>query len=527
MALASLADLPDELLVDIFEHPTVPTEALYFLALLCRRLHLVALTIYFSRNGVDLGRNSATISLGTDQWDTLSALQICLFVSSMEDLSCVFPHPGCTTILPVVTQMKRLQTFVSRLSPVATVTLNLDPTGHGRSRCLSTGTDKDLKEWAGQYGALLTCIVQKGCRSLTVINGGHVFFLHLTSLHLNSATLLVPPGLDWTLSALRNCPVTSLTICMSRIGGYTRLWRRVLPLMASAAPNLTAVALLEVARHSEAAALAFVAWLPHLTDLHLDFIVADHLLSRAGVNPELLRAIQSIILASRAGLSPYITLSVASTALAHVLMHVTPSTNACFRAAQSVHIDGPPHDGDHVREWIGSFLALFPSASRVSVVEGAIPAAEVARLVQGTPGTGSLEILADATFAKERKTMTNNPTPMNPARLVCAFYRPDHLSSHEFQAKFADRLVSLPTTQKNVMKYFTQSYGWHPNNTLNTELRKLGTLAPEPIIVAIVEAENEDRMIEVSQCLSSEPALTIASSGWRTEKSNPMSEVQV
>jgi hypothetical protein len=76
-----------------------------------------------------------------------------------------------TTVFPIIAQMRRLETFVARLYSVATVTLNLEPTGHG---CLSTGTDEYLAGWAGQYGALLSCIIQAGCRSLTDINGAHL-----------------------------------------------------------------------------------------------------------------------------------------------------------------------------------------------------------------------------------------------------------------------------------------------------------------------------------------------------------------
>jgi hypothetical protein len=114
---------------------------------------------------------------------------------------------------------------------------------------------------------------------------------------------------------------------MSRVEGYTRLWRKVLPLVASAATNLTTVS-------SEPAAFAFLARLPHLTDLHLDFMyplcdtsggscplpslisiraspsVVDHLLSRVGVGSasESLRAIQSITLIWRPSLDTLLVL---------------------------------------------------------------------------------------------------------------------------------------------------------------------------------------------------------------------------
>ncbi|KAF7345138.1 hypothetical protein MSAN_01889900 [Mycena sanguinolenta] len=296
MLPASITDLPTELLVEIFEHPTFPSEALYSSALLCRRLHFIALPIYFSRNGVDLDTKSAVLTLRSDGRDPLSALQICLFLPSMRQIS---------------------------------FTLNFDPGVYHHARCLSTGSDRVLKDWARQYGDLLTCIVKAGCTSLTVIKGSQLTeayrigeiqlrdrylpsairrllplyhsrvagfkrrsaqgtkdirlsalpsprVSHLTSLHILSATLVVPPGLDWTLSVLRYCPITTLTICMSRISGDKRVWRKVLPLMRAAAPNLTTVSLLEVYHWDQEAAISFVAQLPRLIDLTLDFGSPPH-----------------------------------------------------------------------------------------------------------------------------------------------------------------------------------------------------------------------------------------------------------
>ncbi|KAF7345140.1 hypothetical protein MSAN_01890100 [Mycena sanguinolenta] len=324
MPHASLTDLPTELLVNIFEQPTLSSETLYSSALLCRRLHLIALPIYFSRNGVDLENKSAIIELHPVRLDPLSALQICLFISSMKHISCVFPHPSCAASLDaLLMQLRRLRAFISRLSAVETVILNLDSI-HSHSWCQSIGNDKVLKKWARHYGGLLSCIVNAGCTSLTVINGAQLTetyragphwsklylplairrllfplhdsrpngfkrrrsqgtknirlsaslspcFSHLTSLHLLSTTLIVPPGLDWTLSVLHHCPITTLSIHMFRIKGDTRMRRTVLPLMAAAAPNLTTVSLIEVHHWDQEAAISFVAQLPHITDLTLDF----------------------------------------------------------------------------------------------------------------------------------------------------------------------------------------------------------------------------------------------------------------
>ncbi|KAF8160274.1 hypothetical protein K438DRAFT_2025864 [Mycena galopus ATCC 62051] len=96
----------------------------------------------------------------------------------MNQVSCVFPHPSCTSIAPFVMQMKRLRTFISRLSSVEAVTLDFDISAHAMSRCLSAGTDSVLNEWASQDGALLNCIVQRECSSLTIMNGGQLTAAH-------------------------------------------------------------------------------------------------------------------------------------------------------------------------------------------------------------------------------------------------------------------------------------------------------------------------------------------------------------
>ncbi|KAJ6580729.1 hypothetical protein B0H19DRAFT_1328838 [Mycena capillaripes] len=324
MPPARITDLPTEILVDIFEHPTFPTESLYFLALLCRRLNFIALPIYFSRNEIDLDSDYAVVSLHADQLDVLSALHICLSISSMERIEFIFPHPSCISIFPFLKQMKRVETFISRLSSVKEVSLTLDRTSKGR--CLALGTDEVLHAWATQLRDLLSCIVERGCISLTVINGTHLTEAYqlnslgapqkylskvlqrlllpqdtgtlgfrrnprqgtddallsiplfadsrLKSLRIDSATLILPPGLHWTLTVLRHSPITSLSMSMSL--AEPRVWTTVLPLIASSAPNLTAVSLTELASPSrykgapdESLAFAFLASLPRLTDIEL------------------------------------------------------------------------------------------------------------------------------------------------------------------------------------------------------------------------------------------------------------------
>ncbi|KAF8142507.1 hypothetical protein K438DRAFT_1784702 [Mycena galopus ATCC 62051] len=71
-------------------------------------------------------------------------------------------------------------------------------------------------------------------------------------------TLLVPPGLDWTLTALRRCPITSMAIQMP----------------SSSYPALTLTRV-----WAERDALGFISQLPQLSDLefvHSEAVAADH-----------------------------------------------------------------------------------------------------------------------------------------------------------------------------------------------------------------------------------------------------------
>jgi hypothetical protein len=97
-----ILDLPTEILVEILDSPTFPSETLYALALLCRRLHFLVLPMYFSRHGTISTPNSIVISMRTDRRDLLSALQTALFIPQIDTLTCIFPHPCCTGIFKLL-----------------------------------------------------------------------------------------------------------------------------------------------------------------------------------------------------------------------------------------------------------------------------------------------------------------------------------------------------------------------------------------------------------------------------------------
>ncbi|KAJ7511351.1 hypothetical protein B0H11DRAFT_2269087 [Mycena galericulata] len=311
MGQVGLLDLPTELLVNIFENPTFPTATLYALAFLCRRLHFIALPIYIARSGMDYTTNSVVITMATDCWDLLGALQKSLIFPEIENITCIFPHPSCTSIFPILFHLRRLQSFVSRLHSLKQVTLELDTAWNV---CLSrVKNNVGLRAWAAQLEALLNIIVARGCTSLTMIYGAHFTqsvaldstenprgpvsglraridrLLHrgeirtveigvginlpsalarssrLSSLNIQSAILIRPPGLQWTLAALQKCNITSLTLCHNVADADT--WGTVLPLLASAAPGLTSVVLLDAQYVHDADLLTFLSRLPFLTHL--------------------------------------------------------------------------------------------------------------------------------------------------------------------------------------------------------------------------------------------------------------------
>ncbi|KAJ6469492.1 hypothetical protein C8R45DRAFT_1017254 [Mycena sanguinolenta] len=322
MPLANISDLPTEILEKILED--VPSETLCSLALLSRRLNYIALSLYFSRNNMDL--KNTTITLVPNGHDPLSALQRCLWISSMQRMEIIFPHPSCSIVFPFLKQMKRVENFFSRITSVKEVVLQFDNTGS--IRCLAPGSDQALRAWATRLRGLLTCIVEKGCTTLTVHKGTYLIeayqlhppkfpakclprlfrkvllpqdakalgfrrnprqgtadvssamprfpahVLQLNSLNIETATLVMPPGLYWTLTALRQCPITSLSIRMTLV--EPQIWSVVLPLMAAACPNLTSLRLTDLDSPSssyyaptEILALAFLARFPRLVDLEL------------------------------------------------------------------------------------------------------------------------------------------------------------------------------------------------------------------------------------------------------------------
>ncbi|KAJ7624206.1 hypothetical protein DFH06DRAFT_1481566 [Mycena polygramma] len=318
----SILDLPTELLLAIFTETDLPSQDVYSLALVCRRLHFTALPVYFSRHGLRSGTRSIQITIRTDRRDLLAALRIALFDTPLDHISFVFTHPDpystTASVTPLLEQFRRVEGFLSDFTAIQLVSLDL---ARHHVSYPSVGSDELLRTWAKGFGDLLNCIAQTRCTALTVLHGDHfvayelfqvkpaswmsrliswvypasaqqppefqrvsqqgVVYVaivlphhlsrasHLTCIHIHSATLILPPGLSWTLGVLRNCPISKLTF--SKISVRQSVWEIVLPLIASAAPGLTSVRFFNLYHFPEPGVMAFLALLPRLVDLDISF----------------------------------------------------------------------------------------------------------------------------------------------------------------------------------------------------------------------------------------------------------------
>ncbi|KAF7291502.1 hypothetical protein MKEN_01484700 [Mycena kentingensis (nom. inval.)] len=311
----TLLSLPNELLVAIFQSPIFPSDALCKLATLSRRLHGLALPIYFSRSGLPEPSKSVSVRLRSDGADMLAALDMALFLTEIGDITAVFPHPSCQSVLPLLPHVDRLSKFVSKFPSVKRATLELDAY---TSLCNTTGDDSALRAWSTAFGRLLNALVERRCTELTVRYGGYLtrtFTLStttsakqamwamqrtfgyvpslsgkdwefrrvasqgrestfvsaaprsatLTTLHIHSAVLVTLPCLNWTLSALRQGAITSLTLAKIALDH----WGPVLELIARAAPRLAFVSLRELEGISQSDIFTFLGRLPRLASLDI------------------------------------------------------------------------------------------------------------------------------------------------------------------------------------------------------------------------------------------------------------------
>ncbi|KAJ7058965.1 hypothetical protein C8F01DRAFT_1147652 [Mycena amicta] len=218
----------------------------------------------------------------------------------------VFTDP--LKVSQVTCHLQRLANFFRRMiNPLVSLTVFIEwgPRTPSPCDCFLAADDQSLRLWVSALEDFLYGVLASGCQSFALhggsyllktyepvprrlkvlnriisaimprtnlkgSNGGETQYFHrnrrqgrqrieaafsnatgsrLSSLDLSSAILLMPPGLSWTLAALRTLEIKSLTLDFSLRFNFRKeivLWDRVIPLLAAAAePNLTSLTLVD------------------------------------------------------------------------------------------------------------------------------------------------------------------------------------------------------------------------------------------------------------------------------------------
>ena len=190
--------------------PPLPSDALYALALLCKRLHLLALPIFLSK--FNLGHAEQSLRLNCVSFSAVQGLCTALFINTLDSLEI-----GCSNITD------GLLRFVLQMSKVSSVTLIPDRDIHIDS--------PDFKLMSPFFNAL----AEKSCHRLSIAGyvlcsvrqRGHLqslFFQTLRMATLWSDFLFSQPFKFWTIRSLNCSPIYSL-----HLGGNPDTLRGVLP----------------------------------------------------------------------------------------------------------------------------------------------------------------------------------------------------------------------------------------------------------------------------------------------------------
>ncbi|KAJ7927446.1 hypothetical protein B0H13DRAFT_1970404 [Mycena leptocephala] len=157
----SLLSLPNEILILVFSHLEDPYP-LYPLSTLCRRLHFLALPIYFSRTGVcqcdsESSNASCNIAVGGENTSTLGALQTSLFLGAVQNLCCTFSNPHSQS-----KDLARFRGLCSILSSIESTNLEFSTPSH------DDYLDGAQTTYYDDVVRVLNAVLEKSCTTLTI-----------------------------------------------------------------------------------------------------------------------------------------------------------------------------------------------------------------------------------------------------------------------------------------------------------------------------------------------------------------------
>nr|GAT59987.1 predicted protein [Mycena chlorophos] len=320
--MAGFLDLPNELLLLVLEELSLDApHDLLSLPSLCQRLQDLSLPVYFASMGMPDPTQRAMAELRSDgKPDALDALLMTSWVTSIDDLRCSLP----ADTVELVEHADRLSALIQKLDAVRRLTIVWAPADNFESieDLLDVEVLVDLGALAAQMQTLLNAALKRGCNGLTLRNGV-LFPVHpnvlragtisavahkllpnnlsigrsaswvdaqmgrfvddtvhslqfdsggkhsLSRLNIESTMFLLPPCLNWTLSALRFSPISSLSLCGIFLS--TKMWTAILPLIAELVPELAELTMADLHGLEGTDILVFLTKLPLLKSLKIGY----------------------------------------------------------------------------------------------------------------------------------------------------------------------------------------------------------------------------------------------------------------
>ncbi|KAJ8514517.1 hypothetical protein ONZ45_g7968 [Pleurotus djamor] len=267
-----LQSLPTEVLEFVLGE--VECDGLFKLALLSRRFHYIALPLYLSRRGIkDYDHPDCTITFQSDRMRAIRAVRMALFITHVKQFSFVFGYPAETLLEEIRQATRLLQRPNLRIDAIQLNFAKLDLWGLGEQLMGNTMHLVPPNEWFTALRATLEAAAISGCKRFSVLCGQtywlksedsfvgmrlspqtrmkkfvrlvkstvkklvqrtptpsqHITFSsHMQDFELsNSPTFLHPQMREWTIRALLNSTITSLSIC--GLGTTRSEWTALLP----------------------------------------------------------------------------------------------------------------------------------------------------------------------------------------------------------------------------------------------------------------------------------------------------------
>lgn len=393
-AIDLILDLPTETLEQILEY--LGTDELYSVALLCRRLHYLALPMYLTRCGVTL--SSTALELDDDTVQAIPGLRIAGFLHSVKRLSYRFGRRGPDTWIKI----EGLIRLVSKLSSVEIVQLEFAEV-HDTWASDPKERNEKVESGASAVERLLDLVLNKSCEDLTIDDRSFLVFClpgstpnrnlrispHtpfpkpnlLKSFKIHGCMLRNPRLRDWSINTLNSSLVSTLFIENLE---PPELWIAFVPHVNL--PNLTELSI-GVVIYTQPEFLHFLYRHPRITTLTITDASSEQLRPLPRLFPNFLLPDLTSLTAPLACIAQFLRIADVLPSLRHVTVSVSGDIEGFGRVPptvahrlKSVNLslvlaatytwrpDGLPRMGDiSVLRYIKSMEVLLPPSLEVGI----------------------------------------------------------------------------------------------------------------------------------------------------------------